>query len=1666
VEKITFVFAGFDERKEKFMAKRRLNKKVALIGSVVFVFFILGAILLFLYLSRDPEKFIKDGNAAIKAAREAIDERIKEQEYKKAERSYHEAYTLAKTDPIKIEMLFKLVDMYIETDQWRNVHGCWNKIIQIDPKNIKARFGRLKYVYIMADSTGGQVWQWQEVELQASELIEVVESMGLLMEDITKWESFGTQESRAGMEQIGPYLYRLRGRALLEITKLGAVTDLDASLLRAIDDLEKARELEPTNVDTYFYLAQTIITKGEILASKGNLEERDKTRKQAKELLEQAVEIIPTDVRAHINLLTMKSMLVQADDAEQIQSLEPEYLSLVDKFDSSAQAFSALAGFYSRLGHKYLDNAIEAAEVAVELDRESVVYATNAADLHYHRFSIYGQKPDIYKAIEVAKNALTLPDAQDKPGPRQGANKMNRISLYFFLANCYIEQVLEPCEVRTEAESKEWLADAEQVVHEIEQLLGSGEDPHVIKWQGMLELAKGNRNIAIRKLYAAYEQLKASKPPEPPWPRDPQFAQLSYALAKVFRNTSEVGAVREFLRSALLSGIDRTKPEALLDYADVLLKLRGYSAALGTVDFFENEYWTNERSQTHRIKIYIAANQFKEAEEELARKQPDDPNTIKLNMALVQAKIEQLQKAIAQRKMKENLGAVLRKIPGSEKEEGKSQAAELKRYNLLRAELLGKLLLMKPDSVEESSVVVVCNNYIVEGKTEQAKNLINRFLQYFPANTTALFYKHILSEPEPGKIPQQKRKEIEEQVLSGIADPIEKSMRLGTFYVRNDELNEAAGELKKVLGVLLAEGRETEALQESTVEKPVFDQTKEITDSQRLTADYLFEIALRMRDWELAEQLIEASRHENLDGCEGQFFAARLAMAKGGYEKALAGLEECLRQRPVFSRAFILRSNVNAALGNEHASIKDAQKAASLNPFDRTIARQLALALYRRNEKLGDNASSNQIIEARDALDRAMALNTGDLELLSFYAEYIVTTQPLNALAIRQRLQKTAPSMQNAVLLGRMATRLASEEKDVERREALFAIAASSFEQAKKIDPHDRLMLVNYAEYFRASGQEEKAKQLLQESEDQKLLWVHYFQAGRFEDAKKVLEQLYQTEQKDEDTVKGLLLVAEKTADKEAIKKYSEEILSLEDTVENRLFQIQTFLSVGLIKEAEYKLQSLKEKFPDETRVLLLEAWLAMKQGQLKRALELANRNLETSQDNAIAWRLRGEINLLMANYDQAIIDLKRSKSLSAEPLTRLSLAKAYQRAGRDEDAITELKSTVDHPQAPIQARMLLEQIYFQLGRKEALKEFYDETLRKFPDSVHWHNRAGAFAIAEGEVDRAEQLFKQAWQKAKKMDTDEAAAALDGYLRALITGEKLNKVFEEAGKYVDGDFAPIAFIAMAEAKLKLDDKESAIQYFRKAVDKAGTNEIFVSNILQRMYSLLGAEEVLIYCKERLKANPDSLAANVAMFNLKSMNGEYNNAVDYIDKCLQIIGPDSPYRNSYIMKKAQVLTLAYKKTSDNNYLKKAVIEYESLLAKVPNNPNVLNNLAYMLAEGNVRLGEALEYSKRACEARPNSPGFLDTYSYILYKNGRLSEAAESLQSALQQYEQSRISAPAEVYEHLGMIKEELGSEDEALAAYKQALKIGVDELSEVATERIESAIKRLRSQGEK
>lgn len=1644
------------------MAKKRLNKKVALIGFVIFIVFALGATAAILYLSRDPEKYVKDGDVAFAA-----------KDYETAERCYHKARSLSKSDEFRAKMLFKLVDLYMETGKWRNVLGCWNEIIRLDPEDIKSRYGRLKYFYTMADSGASNLWQ--DVDEQVSQFIELAESRNLLNEETSKWETLGLPVSTIDAGKMGPYLYIVRGRALLERAKRGAVTDPEELISRSISDLEKVLQLDANSVDAYWYLAQAYIARGDIYATRGNIEGKSEGLAKAKELLEKSVNTNGT-LQSHINLLAMKPQIAQINDREQLKTLEPEYAALVEKFSSDAKIYSAFAAFYINLGYKNFDKAAVQIAKAMDLDRENVGYSITAAGLYYRKSSIYKEKESLRKAMEIARQALQWPGAQETKGPQQWINKRNRMWLSSFLAHCYIEQILNPSGERTDAQKQELMANAEQAVHEIEQLYGSGEEPIVIKWRGMLALAQGNRDSAIRQLTTTYEQLKASGQ------RD---TQLAYTLGKLYENSDELGAAVDFLGNALgiddravADKIDDSKPEALLDYAAVLIKLRAYDVAVNIIDYFENEYWINPRSATLRIGAYIGGKQFDEAEKDLAKQNPEDPNTIRLHLSLTKAKMGQIRMAIMRRQMEES-SDIWQQTMKKETDKTSVQqmqfrteannivslekmSDELNSYTDLLTQLVEKLQDVEPNSVNDELAVAICENYMSQGKTDKAHAVVDKYLKSFPQNTNLLVYKKILAEPEPSKVSPQRRNQIEQDVLSNISDPVVKAMYLGTFFQRNNEPNKTIEEYRKVLGIIPTGS--------NADEKTSAEKTGKTTELRRMAASALMDTALQKKDIKLAEQVAGVGRQDNLDGCEGKFFAAVVAMTKQDHKGALALVDDCLKQRPVFSYGYMLRSNINSLLGDEHASVVDIQKAASMNPLDGTIAKALARELYQRNQKLGFQATAEQITEAKGALDKALALNPNDMQLLGFYAEYISDNEPLKALAIRQMLQKVAPGMENSYLLGRMALKVADSEKDGARRDALYAVAASSLQQALVCEPENQAVLESLGQYYRVTGQSKKAEELLVQSKEPKLLWRHFMMEGEPNRARELLLQLYAKDQNDSDTLRGLVVVSQYLSDRNGVKKYSDKLVETGDNSENRLLQIQTFLQVGLVKEAEDKLHSFEEKYPADARGPQLEGWLAMKQGKLAKAAELVNKNLELNQDDATAWRLRGEINLLMGNNDQAVADIKKSKALSDNSVTRISLAKALLRIGRGEDAVTELEGLLDDPKAPVEGALLLEDVFRKFDKKRSLTDLYKKVLENFPDNLLWYDRAGRFALDINDFNSAIAIYEKGWQKSGEKNR----FMLDGYLQALLAADKMDKLMEEAGKYVDSSLAAVALYRIGEAKLKQGNRAEAMQYCRKAVEKTSTDENAATWILEKINTLLGHDEVLKICTEKLQANPDSPSANFAMFSVMKLNGQYNKALDYIDKCTTYVETGSESEVELKMKKVEVLQLAYLKTSDNNYLHNAIAEYESLLAKMPNNTNVLNNLAYLLADADEQIDKAVEYARRAYEVAANDAGFMDTYAYVLYKNGRklqaagneaeaqnkFVKAAELVLAAIQQYEQNKIPVPMEVYEHLGMAKEELNEKADAIKAYELSLEAGTDTLSAAARERIKATINRL------
>jgi tetratricopeptide (TPR) repeat protein len=113
---------------------------------------------------------------------------------------------------------------------------------------------------------------------------------------------------------------------------------------------------------------------------------------------------------------------------------------------------------------------------------------------------------------------------------------------------------------------------------------------------------------------------------------------------------------------------------------------------------------------------------------------------------------------------------------------------------------------------------------------------------------------------------------------------------------------------------------------------------------------------------------------------------------------------------------------------------------------------------------------------------------------------------------------------------------------------------------------------------------------------------------------------------------------------------------------------------------------------------------------------------------------------------------------------------------------------------------------------------------------------------------------------------------------------------------------------------------------------------------------------------------------------------------------------------------------------------AVKSYKTALKNFPDNPNLLNNLAYTLLDQGKELPLALELARKSVKLRPGVVFNLDTLAWALYKNGRLNEALE----ILGQIFQGRKEVSPEVDFHYAVILYEFKMLQEPAQAFRKML----------------------------
>jgi uncharacterized protein HemY len=190
------------------------------------------------------------------------------------------------------------------------------------------------------------------------------------------------------------------------------------------------------------------------------------------------------------------------------------------------------------------------------------------------------------------------------------------------------------------------------------------------------------------------------------------------------------------------------------------------------------------------------------------------------------------------------------------------------------------------------------------------------------------------------------------------------------------------------------------------------------------------------------------------------------------------------------------------------------------------------------------------------------------------------------------------------------------------------------------------------------------------------------------------------------------------------------------------------------------------------------------------------------------------------------------------------------------------------------------------------------------------------------------------------------------------------------------------------------------------------------------------------------------------------SGHYADALKTYDDVIDRIGKDK----SLNQEGKDELTDMYRYYQsgayvDANQVDKAIEVLRGLLTRHPNDPGYNNDLGYVMADHDQNLEEAEKLIRKAldedrkqrkasadlrAEDDKDSPAYLDSLGWVLYKQKKYAEAKKYLLLAVKDKDGQHI----EIMDHLADVHLALGEKTEAVAVWKKALEMETSTRREV------------------
>lgn len=384
---------------------------------------------------------------------------------------------------------------------------------------------------------------------------------------------------------------------------------------------------------------------------------------------------------------------------------------------------------------------------------------------------------------------------------------------------------------------------------------------------------------------------------------------------------------------------------------------------------------------------------------------------------------------------------------------------------------------------------------------------------------------------------------------------------------------------------------------------------------------------------------------------------------------------------------------------------------------------------------------------------------------------------------------------------------------------------------------------------------------------------------------------------------------------------------------------------------------------------------------------------------------------------DAALAALKPlGENRPARPIERLHAGFIYDIAGRTNEARDSYMAAVGGGQHPpfrfVEALATFEQ---RNGNPQAARDALKPLLAENPESLLIQSLLtrlesptpyerlvanGRDGIAEAFFDIGSGVFRQS----------EAVMAL---------------LFGRLALYAKPEF-PVDGMFVAETLESLKHYDEAMALYRQVPTSSPFYWEAQLRIASDLNDLKRLDEALAHLRTMAKERPDGYEALYRLGNLLREHERYQEAIEAYDRAFERAKAAGQVNWALYYARGMALERVHQ-------YDRAEADLLRALELRPEQPFILNYLAYMWIDQGVNLDKAREMIKRAVELRPDDGYIVDSLGWFYYRTGAFEEAVTQLERAVE----LRPVDPV-INDHLGDAYWQIGRKIEAQAQWRRAL----------------------------